>query len=118
MMSTKTRAAVCLLAGLFSGPLLAECGQTPSIPVIPDGATAAMEELVTASREVKAFIADADAYLDCRETAMNSDEYGNLSVDDKSAWTNEIKELTESRNSIGDEFNAQVMAYKEANPEN
>ena len=115
---TKKILTTCLfMAGFTSGSLFADCGSAPNSPEIPDGATASMEELVGASKAVKAFIANADIYLDCREAAMNSEEYKNLAEEEKNAWIEDVSLLTKSRNAIGDNFNAQVSAYKEANPQ-
>lgn len=91
------------------------CGEQPVRPEIVDGSTAAMEELVENSKEVKSYIAEADQYLDCEEEVVkNSDQ---LSEESRTKRTDRIKRLIASRNEVGDEFNAQVAKFREANPE-
>lgn len=105
-----------LTAGFVTTSALADCGSAPAAPEVPDGATVTMEELVAASNEVKTFIANADTYLDCRQAAMQSKTYKKLSDEEKDSWKEGMIALTKSRNEIGDNFNAQVQAFKEANP--
>ena len=91
------------------------CGNTPIEPSILDGASSSMEELVANSKEVTGFIAAADTYLDCRE-AYVKDTTNGLSKDAREEISDSIRDLTKKRNDIGDTFNAQVAAFKEANP--
>jgi hypothetical protein len=101
---------------LMSSTVLADCGSLPGAPDIPNGAGASMDELVASSQAVKAFIASADAYLDCREAAMATEEF--MAQDKKviNAAKKEIDSLIDARNDIGDQFNKEVGAYKKANP--
>ena len=92
------------------------CGETPQPPEVIDGATATMDALVANSESVKTFISDADKYLDCRETYQKAKRFEKMSEDDKNAYMAETKVVLEQRNDIGDKFNAEVAAYKQANP--
>lgn len=102
---------------VFSGQLAAEvtvdCGEQPVKPSIVDGATSTMEQLVANSKAVNAFIAEADEFLDCEERRYKKLSASKVHKDRLAA---EIKAVTANRNDAGDEFNAQVAAYKAANP--
>lgn len=102
------------LAGLAQGDVANSCGPAPTEPTIVDGAEVAMAELVENSKAVNAFIESADDYLDCQEALVKSTTNG-LSRAVKNEISEGVKSLTERRNSIGDEFNAQVEAFKAAN---
>jgi hypothetical protein len=108
---------VCCL--LLTGAAYADdCGEAPKAPDIVDGASATMETLVANSAEVKKFIAAADANLDCREAFAKSDDFKAMSHDDQVAYSTVLANLLQQRNAIGDQFNAQVAAYKKAHPGN
>lgn len=81
-----------------------------------DGKTASMEDLVTASKAVTDFIANADTYLDCQE--KRNKQAKKLSEDDQAERALTIRSLLNRRNAIGDEFNAQIALFREANPDN
>ena len=90
------------------------CGELPVEPDIVDGASSTVEQLVANSEAVNAYIAEADQFLDCSE-----DRYKRLSSSriHKDRIGEQIKTVTARRNEIGAEFNAQVAAYKAANPQ-
>jgi hypothetical protein len=94
-----------------------ECGEVPVAPEIVDGATATMEELVANSETVKAFVADADAYLDCREAYAKDDAFKALSEDERKDYLAVNSALIDVRNGIGPSFNEQVGVYTKAHPE-
>lgn len=96
--------------GGSGGPLGKACGQEPSVPAIVDGSSASMEDLVANSKEVNAFIDQADEYLDCQEVF----DGGNGKLSERAL--EKRAELLETRNEIGDNFNAQVAAFQKANP--
>ena len=111
--------SAALALGAFSLNTLAQgenCGEPPVSPELVDGASASMEELVANSEQVKAFIEQADGYLDCRESAMPSDEYKALSRSDQKEYREASKRVLDARNDIGEAFNGQVAAYQAANP--
>ena len=119
-MSNLSKSRLILLSltlGVFSAAALADdCGNAPQQPELVDGASATMEELVANSESVKNYIAEADAYLDCREKIVNSDTYKSMSKDDQKVFTQANSDVLASRNGIGDKFNAEVADYKKANP--
>ena len=112
------RNAMLFSIALFSAPLLAsECGERPQAPEVVDGASATMDELVANSKSVKAFIADADAYLDCNEAIVTSEDFKKMDPADQKAMIETNKKLLKERNDIGEHFNQEVAAYQAANPQ-
>lgn len=103
-------------AGVMSAGVFADCGTPPEEPQIPDGASASFDELIAASKVVKAYIAGVDGYLDCREALMATDEFKAQGENIINAAKEEVSTLTKHRNDIGDNFNKEVGAYKKANP--
>ena len=111
--------SAALTLGAFSLNTLAlgeNCGDTPVAPQLVDGASASMEELVANSEEVKAFIEQADQYLDCREAVIPTDEYKALSRSGQKEYREANKLVLAARNDIGEAFNTEVAAFKAANP--
>ncbi len=104
------------MAGATSAVYAADCGQPPTQPEIPNGETVSREKLVEASEAVKQYIADADAYLDCREKpAKNKEKWKSMSKEEKVALKKEVSDLTKKRNAIGEQFNAEVEKFRKAN---
>ena len=114
----KVFSPVLLTLAVVSAPILADdCGDLPQAPAVIDGASATMEDLVANSQSVKAFIADADAYLDCNEAFVKSDGFKSLSEEEKKSALDMNSGLLDARNNIGEKFNSEVAAYKAANPQ-
>ena len=90
------------------------CGDPPAEPIIVDGATATMEQLVANSQEVNLYIGEADLFLDCSEL-----RYKRLSSSrvHKAPVAEQIRLITARRNAIQNEFNNQVAAFRVANPQ-
>lgn len=111
--------SAALTLGAFSLNSLAlgeNCGEAPVAPQLVEGASTSMEELVANSEQVKAFIEQADQYLDCREAVVPTDEYKALSKSGQKEYREANKVVLQARNDIGEAFNAEVAAFKEANP--
>lgn len=106
-----------LFLGISATAMANDCGTAPSEPGVIDGASASMEELVENSEAVKDFIDEADAYLDCYTAYTKTAEFEQLADDAKQELIDTTNAVLEARNAIGSEFNEQVQAYKEANPE-
>lgn len=93
------------------------CGDIPlePEPQIRDGASSLVAELVANSVQVNDFIDRADLYLDCEaelgKMAVNLPEQVQIQR------ATSLMALTKRRNAIGDEFNAQLAAYRKANPD-
>lgn len=105
------------LVAFSSFALANECGEIPVAPSIVEGVTASVDDLVANSEAVKSYIEVADAYLDCTAEYRRTSEYRRLAPEDKEVIENLAGGLLEERNAIGDDFNAEVAAFQEANPQ-
>ena len=83
----------CLLIVGFSAGAAAGCSK-PAAPNLPDPDTAVTPEMVKAKREVKAYLAAAEKYLECVKITSKHN-----------AMVDEMQE-------VADGFNAAVRAYK------
>ena len=114
------------VAGIVSFSTLsyAEC-DLPDVPSMPDGKTSSLEEMVAGQQSVKAFQnANAD-YLKCMQKLIQKAEKDikKAKGDAKNAATEAHAQLVEAYNaavtaeqSVANEFNEQIGAYKAANP--
>ena len=115
---TRIKQAFVFSAALSVGALAfaSDCGEAPVAPELVDGATVTMEEIVSNSEGVKAYIAEADKYLDCRESIIPTEAFTNLDETAQADYRAANKVVLDARNGIGDAFNAEVAAFKKANP--
>src|SRR6185437_13833139 len=60
--------AAAVLAGLATSPVVADCNK-PIAPNIPDGKKATQEQMIASQKEVAAFRAATNSYLDCLKKA-------------------------------------------------
>jgi len=105
--------AISMLAG---GTAIAqsEC-ERPETTVIPDGASATLEEMLEAQAGVRAFLDAMNGYIDCMDARIEA------AAEDTPPET--INGWIEARNSaVGEEealaarFNEERQAYQQANP--
>lgn len=66
----------------------------PEAPVLPDPATAVTPQMIKAKNDVQAFLADAEAFLNCTK----SNKKHNIMVD--------------NMNDVANQFNEIIRAYK------
>jgi hypothetical protein len=89
----KKTVTIAILMAAFAAPALA-C-EKPSAPgSIPDGKSAAMEEMMAAKKAVDSFKKEMEEYLTCEKSASKAESAH--------------KELTK----VADRFNAEVRAFK------
>jgi len=100
---------------ILSGPLYAECTM-PKDVAIPDGATATMDQMVSAQTEVKSYVAKGQEYLTCRDQEMEA-MGDDMSSKEKVAYTESYNAFVDKLTAVGNAFNAQIKAYREANPQ-
>lgn len=93
-----------------------DCGDVPTKPMLVDGATSSMDQIVANSEDVKGYIAAADLYLDCHAEWRKLIAFRGQSRDDRDVIEEEIKVILDDRNAVGDDFNAEVQAFRAANP--
>ncbi len=112
-------AAGALLAAQASS---AACTYPKAPSQVPDGATAALAEMVEGQKAVKQFTVDMDEYLKCVDEENPPAPAGTkLSDEEKKAQDNREKVRVQKHNAaVADEealaarFNAQIKAFKEA----
>ena len=121
---TMSRAlSLSLLLLAATAPAFADCTYPRAPSKLPEGSTAALEEMVTAKKAVEQYNKDMDAYLTCIKgeyEAQLTAQGSQLSEDQKKqmavmhAQKNDaaVEELT----SVANRFNDQVRAYKAAHP--
>ena len=105
--------------GLLIGSLgyaqltLAKCDYPKMNFVIPNGATATMENMVAGQTNFKAYNAGMEAYLDCLDSELAKvskklDNYQNIQSLSDSKYNAAVDELSEAAN----RWNEAVRAYK------
>lgn len=115
---TRIKQVFVLGAALSMGGLAYanDCGEAPVAPQLVDGASVTMEEIVANSEQVKAYIAEADKYLDCREAIIPTEAFTALDESAQAEYRAANKVVLDARNGIGEAFNAEVADFKKANP--
>ena len=110
-----------LLFAAASPAFAAECVQ-PYAPTIPNGTTAAKEDMLRAQDEVKGFIAASDNFQECilldiqnqRTVAAHDQKTVDQSIID--AANARIATNQREKERVGAEYNAAVKAYTAAHP--
>jgi hypothetical protein len=86
--------SIAVLWVAFAMPAFADCTRPSAPTVIPDGKTAAMEEMMAAKKVIDAYKRSMEEYLDCEKSGLKLD----------SAQAELVK--------VADRFNLQVRAFK------
>ena len=92
---------------------LANCNYPKMNFVIPDGATATMENMVAGQTNFKSYNADMDAYLACLDSELSKvskdlDNYQKIQSLSDDKYNAAVDELIEAQN----QWNEAVRAYK------
>jgi hypothetical protein len=120
-------ASLLALGALATAPsTFADCTYPHAPGAFPDGAKATMEEMVASNKEVKQFIADADAYIKCIDDdspAPSKDALAKMSDDQKREVVEREKVRMQRHNAavqdeeqMRDKWHEVLTAYKEAHP--
>jgi len=102
---------------LFLSASVAVACDYPERPHMPDGATAAKEDLLTAKDAVQSYIAAVDDYLTCIETAEKEAvaALDNPTDEEKQSRDAMISKKFDAANEekalVGEQFNQQIRAY-------
>lgn len=108
----KSLKSCCLVAASLWAVGAFAC-DNPSIVMLPEGDSVSLQQLLSAQKEVKAYMAAMNQYLACLDGDMKAQgdkapaQYKSLMV------TRHNSAVTEMQ-SIADAFNKQVKAYKAA----
>lgn len=111
-----------IVAGLVSLCAAAECDKPWPVDV-PDGEKATKEEMIETQKAIKAYLADADAYLICLEEegrAVKVDPEDKDAIqeamEDQAIRTRRHNAMVDEMHMIAERFNRTVRAYRERQP--
>ena len=111
----KSIISIALLIGSlgYAQLTLAKCDYPKMNFVIPNGATATMENMVAGQTNFKAYNAGMEAYLDCLDSELSKvskklDNYQEIQSFSDSKYNAAVEELSEA----ADEWNEAVRDYK------
>ncbi len=102
---------------LFSAQSAIACDY-PARVSIPNGSSATKEEMIAGQRDVKAFVASMETYLDC---LLEEEKTTRAQLDDLSAEDEQMREdmlnkkynaAVEEMEKVAARFNEEVQAYK------
>ncbi|MFV8818879.1 hypothetical protein [Haliea sp. E17] len=119
-----TLTALALILGA-SQAIAADCS-APEKPVLPDGATSTMEQMLEGQQAVKTYQAENIAYRECLEPAMeeaklaaeqgDSDEESDEATQNFMAIQDAYNASVTAEEEVAGQFNTEVREYKAANP--
>ena len=102
---------------LFAAPAFGLACEYPERPTLPDGSAASKDEMITAQRAVKAFLASVDEYLNCIEqeeedaiAAMDNPDEETIKRRDE-LLSKRFDAANEEKFLFGEKWNQQVRAY-------
>jgi hypothetical protein len=108
---------------LASAASFADDCTAPAAPTLPQGASATLEEMLAGQKAVKDYQAAVATYRACldpkiaaAETAASGDSPGPELVEALNAINTEYNNSVTAEEEIATKFNAELKAYKEANP--
>lgn len=104
---------ITLLAALTLSSVHAECA-IPEVVAVPNGETADEDEMIAGQKQVKQYMANMQAYLDCIDA--ESAAIGEEQTDEqRAAHVQMYNAGVDAMESLAAQFNAQVRAYKANN---
>ncbi|MFT4612897.1 MAG: hypothetical protein ACI9NT_000030 [Bacteroidia bacterium] len=109
---------------LVSAPVIAQDCSGPEVPAIPDGATSTYNQMIEGMGAVNSFKAANIEYMKCldalSDAAKAPAKEGNVLDDAKaelSALDAKYNDAVSNEERLAGQFNAEIRAYKETNPE-
>jgi cyclophilin family peptidyl-prolyl cis-trans isomerase len=81
----------------------------PTVPTIPDGATAALEEMVAGQKQVRDFVGASESYLACLAKVIDNKE---RTPEDRNAAVNEHNRTVAAMEQAATAFNEQIRKFK------
>jgi cyclophilin family peptidyl-prolyl cis-trans isomerase len=88
--------------------LLPDCA-APTLPILPDGTKAPLDEMMAAQKKVKDFVAAGDAYLKCLAKVIDNKD---RAIDERNAAVNEHNRMVGAMEQIAAGFNDQIKKFK------
>ncbi|MEZ5503025.1 MAG: hypothetical protein R3E50_10335 [Halioglobus sp.] len=113
------------LIGLALGSAASIAGEctAPSLPTLPDGTTATLEQMLTGQKAVKDFQAANSAYRECLDPLVSAAEVQAAGDSPSEEAQATLKQLNDDYNGsvsreeeLADKFNTELRNYKAANP--
>ena len=115
--------ALLLLTTLAASTAFADCNYPKAPGTIPDGKTAALEEMLAANKAVKAYNADMETYLGCikkeveesmarQNETLNEDQKKQMAA----VWQQRNNAAVDELESVAARLNEQIRVYKAAHP--
>lgn len=96
--------------GSVSGEVSAKC-TLPGKPAIPNGRTATEEEMLSAQKALKSYLADGDAYIGCLDAVEQS--WGQEPTDEQRSVVMIFhNRMVDEMQATADLFNQAVRAFK------
>jgi cyclophilin family peptidyl-prolyl cis-trans isomerase len=83
--------------------------EPPAAPNVPDGSTASQDDMLSAQREVRAFVAAAENYLKCLATVIDDQD---REAPERNAAVGEHNRMIAVMEQIAAAFNEQIRAFK------
>lgn len=119
-MSFMKYAALTLAMG--SPYALATDCNAPAAPMMPDGATATMEDMLAGQKAVKTFQAANLEYMKCLEPSIATAEAAIQAGDEGAAEAYQAAQETynaavSTEEAVAGQFNTEIREYKAANPQ-
>jgi hypothetical protein len=99
----------------FTGSLAAQECVYPALVEIPDGATAAIEDMITAQGNIQQFVIDMTAYQDCINVAIEV-AGTDATIEFKAIMDGRFNAAATEIEAIAAAFNEQIVAFRAANP--
>ena len=87
----------------------AETCDKPQAPVVPDGGTATLDEMVSAQDAVRGFVAGSERYLECLANFIDDDDQ---TAAFRNAAISEHNQAVAAMEALAQDFNSQVREFK------
>ena len=113
---------LALLAASFGAPAFADCTYPKAPSAIPDGNTAALEEMVVAKKSVEAYNKDMEGYLSCiRLEADGAMKPGSTLTEDQkkqaaAQYAQKNDAAVDELQAVAARLNEQIRVYKSKHP--
>lgn len=109
--------ALTLLSTIaLAGVAHAECSRPPE-PTVPDGASASQEEMVQGQQDVKSFVEETNAFLDCLEaeekeaTAAAEEAEEPLTAEQRNTYVDRYNAAVDVMQKVAESFNAELRVF-------
>jgi hypothetical protein len=121
-MMNSMKLALIGLAFVSAAGMAGEC-TAPSVPNLPEGATASMDEMLAGQKAVKAYQTANSEYRTCLDPLVSAAEVQAAGDSPSEEAVAALKKLNEDYNAsvskeeeLAEKFNVELRKYKEANP--